>query len=119
MNKLIIGLLAVSAIAFASAPVNAGSRRVNNNSSNVDNAQVINQRNVTTGDHNTSVNDARQNHQNVRNNAAGSSANGQAISQECDTFGNSNACINRASQSNQQINQGQSARNNRPTRKRH
>ncbi|TVP63334.1 MAG: hypothetical protein EA343_08445 [Nodularia sp. (in: Bacteria)] len=106
MNKFVIGVLTLSAIAFVSTPANAGRKHVGNQSSNVDNAQIINQTNVTTGDHNTSVNSARQNNQNVRSNARGNSASGQVIDQGCDTFGYGNRCVNQAEQSNQQINQG-------------
>ncbi len=98
MNKFIIGLFTLSAIALASTPANA-------RPSHVDNAQIINQRSVTTGNHNRSINNATQNHLNVNKNAGGNGANGQAIGQECDTFGNGNLCVNKASQNNQQIHQ--------------
>lgn len=98
MNKFIIGILSVGAIAFASTPANARPHHV-------DNAQIINQRSVTTGNHNRSSNNAKQNHLNVNRNSGGNSANGQATSQECDTFGHGNVCANSASQNNQQIHQ--------------
>ncbi len=106
MNKFIIGLFTVSAIAFASSPAHAGRHHV-------DNAQIINQENITTGDGNTSVNRATQIHQNVRTNSryGGSSASGQAINQRCDTVGFDNKCINNASQTNQQIDQRHQGRN--------
>ena len=106
MNKFIIGILSVGAIAFASTPVNA---RPNH----VDNAQIIHQESVITGDGNTSVNQATQIHQNSRTNSryGGSSASGQAINQRCDTVGFDNKCRNNASQSNQQIDQRHQQRN--------
>ncbi|MDP5338187.1 MAG: hypothetical protein NWQ28_06390 [Nodularia sp. (in: cyanobacteria)] len=106
MNKFIIGLFTLSAIALASTPANA---RPNH----VDNAQIINQRSVTTGNHNRSINNAGQNNLNVNKNAGGNSANGQAIGQECDSFGDGNVCLNSASQNNQQIHQRHQQRNHR------
>ena len=106
MNKFIIGILSVGAIAFASTPVNA-------RPSHVDNAQIIHQESVITGDHNSSYNNAKQRHLNVNRNTRGNSANGQATSQKCDTFGNGNVCANSASQNNQQINQTSHPRHNR------
>ncbi|MEA5515087.1 hypothetical protein [Nodularia sp. UHCC 0506] len=106
MNKFIIGLFTVSAIAFASSPAHARPHHV-------DNAQIINQENIITGDGNTSVNRATQVHQNVRTNSrrGGSSSSGQVTNQRCDTVGFYNRCINNASQSNQQIEQGHQQRN--------
>jgi hypothetical protein len=101
MNKFIIGLFTVSAIAFASTGANAQTRDSNN-------AQIINQTNITTGNHNLSVNKANQINQHFAGDAGsyGSNASGQVIHQMCETHGIGNVCINSASQQNQKINQG-------------
>jgi hypothetical protein len=101
MNKFIIGLFTVSAIAFGSTGANAQTGDSNN-------AQIIHQTNITHGNHNVSVNRANQIHQNFAGDVGsyGSNASGQVIHQICQTQGISNVCINSAYQQNKKMNQG-------------
>jgi ADP-ribosylglycohydrolase len=89
MNKLILALLTVSAIASAAVPANA---------QNTGNSSVINQESRLEGNGNRSTQQAIQSGLREHYRNSGDFANIQEINQFCDAYGNRNECVQQAIQ---------------------